>query len=127
MVRRVCELLWWNWMNPWTISMKERSWKSLEKASNSCMCCLGSLTVAHCLLQAHAWIALGNMCLVDEALAKKNILAFVQNLHTAEAPAVQSHSPPPPPTPSGTPTFPPSFSRTSCLNQAMEGSWLIPL
>jgi len=39
------------------------------------------------------------MCLVDEALAKKNILAFVQNLHSAEAPAVT----PPPPLPSPLP------------------------
>ncbi len=42
------------------------------------------------VMQAHAWIALGNMCLLDESLAKKNILNFVDTLHLAESPAVSS-------------------------------------
>lgn len=40
------------------------------------------------VLQAHAWLTLGNICLLDEAQAKKNILLFVDSLHTAPAPAV---------------------------------------
>lgn len=31
-------------------------------------------------VRAHAWIALGKLCLVDEALAKKTLPFFVQEL-----------------------------------------------
>lgn len=46
-----------------------------------------------CNLQAHAWVTLGKLCLVDEALAKKSVHSFVQHLHSAEAPAVGGPSP----------------------------------
>lgn len=45
-------------------------------------------------LQAHAWMALGKVCLVDELLAKKCILAFVHELQAARAPAVSRRRPP---------------------------------
>ena len=46
-----------------------------------------------CVLpQAHAWVALGKVCLTDEALAKKCVPLFVQELGRARDPAV---SPPP--------------------------------
>ena len=40
-------------------------------------------------LQAHAWVALGKFCLVDEATAKKNVPLFVQELARATNPAVR--------------------------------------
>ena len=39
-------------------------------------------------MQAHAWTALGKVCLVDEGLAKKCLPLFVQQLHRAASPAV---------------------------------------
>ncbi len=41
------------------------------------------------LLQAHAWVALGKFCLVDEATAKKCVPLFVQELGRATSPAVR--------------------------------------
>ncbi len=40
-------------------------------------------------MQAHAWVALGKACLVDEALAKRCVPIFVQELGRAAAPAVR--------------------------------------
>ncbi|KAK9845075.1 hypothetical protein WJX74_010283 [Apatococcus lobatus] len=42
-------------------------------------------------VQAHAWTALGKVCLSDEALAKKCLPLFVQQLHRATCPAVRSN------------------------------------
>ncbi|KAK9842050.1 hypothetical protein WJX81_006195 [Elliptochloris bilobata] len=42
-------------------------------------------------LQAHAWVALGKACLVDEALAKRCVPLFVQELSRAGAPAVRNN------------------------------------
>ena len=47
-------------------------------------------SVVHCL-QAHAWVALGKLCLTDEALAKKCVPLFVQQLKAAKAPAVRNN------------------------------------
>ena len=41
------------------------------------------------VLQAHAWTALGKVCLSDEGLAKKCLPLFVQQLHRAACPAVR--------------------------------------
>ena len=51
--------------------------------------------VRHCVtpwgvLQAHAWVALGKFCLVDEATAKKCMPLFVQELGRATNPAVRT-------------------------------------
>ena len=43
------------------------------------------------LLQAHAWVALGKFCLVDEPTAKKCVPLFVQELGRATNPAVRFH------------------------------------
>ena len=40
-------------------------------------------------LQAHAWTALGKLCLADEGLAKKCVHLFVQQLDRASSPAVR--------------------------------------
>ena len=40
--------------------------------------------------QAHAWVALGKFCLVDEATAKKSVPLFVQELGRATNPAVRT-------------------------------------
>ena len=40
-------------------------------------------------VQAHAWTALGKLCLADEALAKKCVHLFVQQLDRASSPAVR--------------------------------------
>ncbi len=40
--------------------------------------------------QAHAWVALGKLCLTDEALAKKCVPLFVQELGRAANPAVRT-------------------------------------
>ena len=42
-------------------------------------------------VQAHAWVALGKLCLTDEALAKKCVPLFVQQLAAARAPAVRNN------------------------------------
>lgn len=42
-------------------------------------------------MQAHAWVALGKLCLTDEALAKKCVPLFVQQLRAAQAPAVRNN------------------------------------
>lgn len=42
-------------------------------------------------MQAHAWVALGKLCLTDEALAKKCVPLFVQQLRAAKAPAVRNN------------------------------------
>ncbi|KAL6773776.1 hypothetical protein ACKKBG_A22455 [Auxenochlorella protothecoides x Auxenochlorella symbiontica] len=42
-------------------------------------------------VQAHAWTALGKMCLMDEALAKLCVPLFVQQLRSAAAPAVRNN------------------------------------
>lgn len=39
-------------------------------------------------MQAHAWVALGKLCLTDEATAKKCLPLFVQELGRAFNPAV---------------------------------------
>lgn len=44
-------------------------------------------------MQAHAWMALGKVCLVNEQLAKRCILDFVRELHAARATAVSHPSP----------------------------------
>lgn len=74
-------------------------------ALHACLCCLrqhaqvmpGWLLVRVAPLhhgiaswQAHAWVALGKACLVDEALAKRCVPLFVQELGRAAAPAVRS-------------------------------------
>ncbi|KFM27274.1 Condensin-2 complex subunit D3 [Auxenochlorella protothecoides] len=41
--------------------------------------------------KAHAWTALGKMCLMDEALAKLCVPLFVQQLRSAAAPAVRNN------------------------------------
>lgn len=41
--------------------------------------------------QAHAWVALGKLCLVDEALAKRCVPLLVQELRSAAAPAVRNN------------------------------------
>eukprot|EP00775_Hariotina_reticulata_P011091 gene11092-11246_t len=46
--------------------------------------------VATCV-QAHAWIALGKLCLVDEALAKKCVPLFVQELGRSPSPMVRNN------------------------------------
>ncbi len=43
--------------------------------------------------QAHAWVALGKFCLVDETTAKKSVPLFVQELGRATNPAVRSPYP----------------------------------
>lgn len=48
-----------------------------------------SLIVLH--VQAHAWVALGKLCLTDEPLAKKCVPLFVQQLKAAKAPAVRNN------------------------------------
>lgn len=40
--------------------------------------------------QAHAWVALGKLCLTDEAAAKKCVPLFVQELARARDPAVRT-------------------------------------
>jgi hypothetical protein len=40
-------------------------------------------------VQAHAWIALGKVCLVDESLAKKCVPLFVQVRKAAAAALLQ--------------------------------------
>ena len=40
-------------------------------------------------VQAHAWVALGKFCLVNEATAKKCVPLFVQELGRATNPAVR--------------------------------------
>ena len=42
-------------------------------------------------MQAHAWVALGKLCLTDERLAKKCVPLFVQQLKAAKAPAVRNN------------------------------------
>lgn len=42
-------------------------------------------------MQAHAWVALGKLCLTDEALAKKCVPLFIQQLKAAKAPAVRNN------------------------------------
>ena len=42
-------------------------------------------------MQAHAWVALGKLCLTDETLAKKCVPLFVQQLRAAKAPAVRNN------------------------------------
>lgn len=42
-------------------------------------------------IQAHAWVALGKLCLTDEALAKKCVPLLVQQLKAAKAPAVRNN------------------------------------
>ncbi len=42
-------------------------------------------------LQAHSWVALGKLCLTDEALAKKCVPLFVQELGRAQQPAVRNN------------------------------------
>ena len=42
-------------------------------------------------LQAHAWVAVGKLCLTDEPLAKKCVPLFVQQLKAAKAPAVRNN------------------------------------
>lgn len=42
-------------------------------------------------LQAHAWVALGKLCLTDEPLAKKCVPLLVQQLKAAKAPAVRNN------------------------------------
>ena len=56
------------------------------KASSASVCTIGSDVTAP--QQAHAWVALGKLCLVDEALAKKCVPMFVLELGRASAPAV---------------------------------------
>lgn len=45
-------------------------------------------------VQAHAWVALGKVCLTDEAIAKKCLPLFIQELGRATNPAVSSSSMP---------------------------------
>ncbi len=42
-------------------------------------------------MQAHAWVALGKLCLTDEPLAKKCVPLFVQQVKAAKAPAVRNN------------------------------------
>ena len=42
-------------------------------------------------VQAHAWAALGKLCLTDEGLAKKCVPLLVQELGRAHAPAVRNN------------------------------------
>ncbi|GAB4813688.1 hypothetical protein N2152v2_000734 [Parachlorella kessleri] len=42
-------------------------------------------------VQAHSWVALGKLCLTDEALAKKCVPLFVQELGRAQQPAVRNN------------------------------------
>ena len=42
-------------------------------------------------VQAHAWAALGKICLTDEGLAKKCMPLLVQELGRAHAPAVRNN------------------------------------
>ncbi len=41
-------------------------------------------------VQAHAWVALGKVCLTDEATAKKCLPRFIQELGRATNPAVET-------------------------------------
>lgn len=41
-------------------------------------------------VQAHAWVALGKVCLTDEATAKKCLPRFIQELGRAINPAVET-------------------------------------
>lgn len=41
--------------------------------------------------QAHAWTALGKLCLADEVLAKRAVPLFAQRLRTAKSPAVRNN------------------------------------
>ena len=43
------------------------------------------------MVQAHAWVTLGKMCLADEMLAKKCVPMFVQELERAMLPAVRNN------------------------------------
>lgn len=42
-----------------------------------------------CAMQAHAWTALGKLCLANEALAKACVPHFVRHLRVAASPAVR--------------------------------------
>jgi len=44
----------------------------------------------HCA-QAHAWVALGKLCLASEALAKRCVPLLVQELRAAAVPAVRNN------------------------------------
>lgn len=43
------------------------------------------------MAQAHAWVALGKLCLASEALAKRCVPLLVQELRAAAAPAVRNN------------------------------------
>ncbi len=44
-----------------------------------------------CVIQAHAWTALGKLCLVDERLAKACVPHFARQLRAAPEPAVRNN------------------------------------
>ena len=43
------------------------------------------------MAQAHAWVALGKLCLASEELAKRCVPLLVQELRAAAAPAVRNN------------------------------------
>lgn len=51
----------------------------------------GPDTAIPVVVQAHAWISLGKLCLVSEPLAKRCLPLFVQSLTSAESPAVRNN------------------------------------
>lgn len=44
-----------------------------------------------CVVQAHAWTALGKLCLADEKLAKACVPHFARQLREAALPAVRNN------------------------------------
>ncbi len=63
----------------------------------SACCCCADLTwqdrrhARRPWAQAHAWVALGKLCLASEALAKRCVPLLVQELRAAAAPAVRNN------------------------------------
>jgi condensin-2 complex subunit D3 len=43
-------------------------------------------------VRAHAFLALGKICLRDKALAKENVNIFVRELSTGASPAIKSNA-----------------------------------
>ncbi|KAF6260358.1 non-SMC mitotic condensation complex subunit 1-domain-containing protein [Scenedesmus sp. NREL 46B-D3] len=54
-------------------------------------CAAGGARLVPACVQAHAWIALGKVCLVDESLAKKCVPLFVQELGRSSSPVVRNN------------------------------------
>lgn len=74
--------------------MKAHAGVALDRMCLAERCMSASLlafNIIRFIMQAHAWVALGKMCLADEALAKKCVPMFVQELERAQLPAVRNN------------------------------------